>query len=231
LIDSGAWQSEEELGNTCVERKGFAYGRNGKAVKQVGLLRDMLKDVDLAYQNLESVELGVTTVDHYFDTLGGLAKAASSAKGGASLPIYIGDQTRGTATVRTLNEQVALESRTRTLNPKWYEGLLQHGYEGVRQIEAQVTNTMGWSATTKQVDNWVYKEISDVFVLDPAMRARISALNPTASARLANRLVEAYERNYWTTDPQTLDELRAAGHELEDRLEGVGQEAMLEAAE
>ena len=44
-------------------------------------------------------------------------------------------------------------------------------------------------------------------------------------------LVEAYERNYWTTDPATLDELRAAGHELEDRLEGVGQEAYLEAAE
>jgi magnesium chelatase subunit H len=231
LIDSGAWTSEEELGNTCVERKGFAYGRNGKAVKQAGLLRDILKDVDLAYQNLESVELGVTTVDHYFDTLGGMSKAASSAKGGASLPIYIGDQTRGTATVRTLNEQVALESRTRTLNPKWYEGLLQHGYEGVRQIEAQVTNTMGWSATTKQVDNWVYKEITDVFVLDPAMRARISALNPTASARLANRLVEAYERNYWTTDPETLDELRAAGHELEDRLEGVGHGALMEAAE
>jgi magnesium chelatase subunit H len=231
LVESGAWQSEDELGNTCVERKGFAYGRNGKAVKQVGLLRDILKEVDLAYQNLESVELGVTTVDHYFDTLGGMAKAASSAKGGTSLPIYIGDQTRGTATVRTLNEQVALESRTRTLNPKWYEGLLQHGYEGVRQIEAQVTNTMGWSATTKQVDNWVYKEITDVFVLDPAMRARISALNPTASARLANRLVEAYERNYWTTDPATLDELRAAGHELEDRLEGVGLEPLLEAAE
>jgi magnesium chelatase subunit H len=224
LVESGAWTNEDELANTCTERKGFAYGRDGKAVKQVSLLRHMLKDVDLAYQNLESVELGVTTVDHYFDTLGGLAKAASSAKGGSALPIYIGDQTRGQATVRTLNEQVALESRTRTLNPKWYEGLLQHGYEGVRQIEAQVTNTMGWSATTKQVDNWVYKEITDVFVLDPAMRARIAALNPTASARLANRLVEAYERNYWTTDPATLDELRAAGHELEDRLEGVGLE-------
>jgi magnesium chelatase subunit H len=30
------------------------------------------------------------------------------------------------------------------LNPKWYESMLDHGYEGVRQIEAHVTNTMGW---------------------------------------------------------------------------------------
>ena len=53
--------------------------------------------------------------------------------------------------MRTLTEQVALETRTRMLNPKWYEGMLKHGYEGVRQIEVHVTNTMGWSATTGQV--------------------------------------------------------------------------------
>jgi hypothetical protein len=64
------------------------------------------------------------------------------------VPVYIGDQTRGDGKVRTLSEQVALETRTRMLNPKWYEGMLKHGYEGVRQIEVHVTNTMGWSATT-----------------------------------------------------------------------------------
>jgi magnesium chelatase subunit H len=127
--------------------------------------------------------------------------------------------------VRTLNEQVSLESRTRTLNPKWYEGLLKHGYEGVRQIEAHVTNTVGWSATTAQVEPWVYKQISSTFILDPAMRERLASLNPTASARLANRLVEAHDRNYWSTDPETLEALRAAGHDLEDRVEGVGAAA------
>ena len=72
--------------------------------------------------------------------------------------------------MRTLSEQVALETHTRTLNPKWYEGMLKHGYEGVRQIEEHVTNTMGWSATTGQVAPWVYEELSHTFVLDPAMR-------------------------------------------------------------
>jgi hypothetical protein len=110
--------------------------------------RAALKDVDLAYQNLESVELGVTTVDHYFDTLGGISRAVKRAKGGKEAPVYIGDQTRGEGKVRTLQEQVALETRSRSLNPKWFEGLLKHGHEGVRQIEAQVTNTLGWSATT-----------------------------------------------------------------------------------
>ena len=121
------------------------------------LLQAVLSKVELAYQNLDSVELGVTTIDTYFDTLGGISRAVKRAKSvtqGADAkvaPVYIGDQTHdaiGGGTVRTLGEQVALETRTRMLNPKWYEGMLKHGYEGVRQIEVHVTNTMGWSATT-----------------------------------------------------------------------------------
>ena len=127
----------------------------------------------------------------------------------------------GLEVVRTLNEQVALETRTRMLNPKWYEGMLKHGYEGVRQIEAQVTNTMGWSATTGQVDPWVYQQISETYVLDPAMRARLADLNPVAAARMSKRLLEACDRNYWQPDDATLDALREASDELEDRLEGV----------
>ncbi|MEQ8366190.1 MAG: cobaltochelatase subunit CobN, partial [Roseicyclus sp.] len=145
LIDSGAWNEEDELADAYEARKSFAYGRDGKAKKNAGLLQSALKDVDLAYQNLESVELGVTTVDHYFDTLGGISRAVKRAKGGVEAPVFIGDQTRGEGKVRTLQEQVALETRSRSLNPKWFEGLLKHGHEGVRQIEAQVTNTLGWS--------------------------------------------------------------------------------------
>ncbi|MFN6996063.1 MAG: cobaltochelatase subunit CobN, partial [Aquincola tertiaricarbonis] len=140
---------------------------------------------------------------------------------GAPPPVYIGDQTRGDGTVRTLGEQVALETRTRMLNPKWYEGMLQHGYEGVRQIEAHVTNTLGWSATTGQVHPWVYQQLTETFLLDPVMRDRLARLNPTASSRVANRLLEASERAYWRPDADTLAALRKASDELEDRLEGV----------
>ncbi|GJD29599.1 hypothetical protein PMNALOAF_0834 [Methylobacterium adhaesivum] len=221
LVENGRWDGEDELAETYSRRKGFAYGRDGRPVQQAALLASVLADVDLAYQNLDSVELGVTTVDHYFDTLGGISRAVKRAKGGVEAPVYIGDQTRGAGCVRSLTEQVALETRTRILNPKWYEGMLAHGYEGVRQIETHVTNTMGWSATTAQVDPWVYREITATFVLDPAMRERMAALNPTASAKVANRLIEAHERGFWQPDAAMLDALRNAGDELEDRLEGI----------
>jgi magnesium chelatase subunit H len=222
LIDSGAWEEEDELAETYTKRKCFAYGRSGAPVRQEELLKSMLAGVDLAYQNLESVELGVTTVDHYFDTLGGIGRAARREKGGgAPIAVYIGDQTRGEGKVRTLTEQVSLESRTRSLNPKWTEEMLKHGAEGVRQIEAQVTNTLGWSATTSQVEPWVYRELTETYILDAKMRDRLSALNPKASLKLANRLIEAHERKYWQPTEEMLAALRSAGDEIEDRLEGL----------
>ena len=226
LVDNSRWDDADELAETYTRRKGFAYGRAGRPVQQTQLLNSVLAGVQLAYQNLDSVELGVTTIDTYFDTLGGISRAVKRAKGPNAevAPVYIGDQTRdadGGGTVRTLTEQVALETRTRMLNPKWYEGMLKHGYEGVRQIEVHVTNTMGWSATTGQVQPWVYEQLSQTFMLDPEMRDRLAKLNPTASARVANRLLEASDRKFWTPDPKVLEALRRAGEELEDRLEGV----------
>ncbi|MEQ9261084.1 MAG: magnesium chelatase subunit H [Roseovarius sp.] len=221
LVDSSAFDDEDELADAYITRKSFAYGLNGKASRNDGLLKNALGTVDLAYQNLESVELGITTVDHYFDTLGGISRAVKRARGGQEAAIYISDTTRGAGKIRTLADQVALETRSRSLNPKFHEGLLKHGAEGVRQIEASVTNTMGWSATTGKVEPWVYQRISETFVLDEAMRARLAQLNPAASSRMANRLLEAHDRAYWQPDEATLAALRDAAEALEDRLEGV----------
>ena len=223
LVDASAFGEEDELADAYEARKSFAYGRSGTPVQHAAMLQATLKNVDLAYQNLESVELGVTSVDHYFDTLGGIARAVKRQRG-IDTPVYISDQTRGAGKVRSLSAQIALESRSRTLNPKFYEALLSHGAEGVRQIEAHVTNTMGWSATTQTVEPWVYQRLSETFVLDDAMRARLADLNPAASARMANRLIEASDRAYWAPDAATLAALQSAADELEDRLEGVAAE-------
>jgi magnesium chelatase subunit H len=224
LVDSSAFGDEDELADAYEARKSFGYGVNGKPTQHTALLQQALRDVDIAYQNLESVELGVTTVDHYFDTLGGISRAVKRARDGEEAAVYISDTTRGAGKVRTLSDQVALETRARSLNPKFHEALLKHGAEGVRQIESHLTNTLGWSATTGQVDPWVYQRLSETFVLDDAMRQRLSDLNPVASSRMANRLLEAHDRAYWSPDDDTLAALRDAADALEDRLEGVAAE-------
>jgi magnesium chelatase subunit H len=224
VIESGHWQDDAELANQYAQRKCYAYSRSGAVDKQSLLLERSLQDVDFAYQNLESAELGVTSIDHYFDTLGGISKAVQRARGD-EIEVYVGDQTGSANVVRTLADQVALETRTRMLNPRWYEALLDHGFEGVRQIESHVTNTMGWSATTGKVAPWVYQQISETYMLDAGMRERLAKLNPAACAKVAHRLLEAYDRKYWFPDDETLAALEKAGEELEDHIEGVAEVA------
>ncbi|MEM6773889.1 MAG: magnesium chelatase subunit H [Pseudomonadota bacterium] len=221
LVDNSRWEDENELADTYTSRKCFAYGRDGKSQAQGKVLENMLSTVDLAYQNLDSVEVGITSLDQYFDTLGGISRAVKRARRGEEVPVYISDQTTGNGKVRTLEEQVALETRTRVLNPKWYESVLEHGFEGVRQIEAHVTNTMGWSATTGQVAPWVYERMSETFVLDDSMRERLASLNPHSAMKVVNRLIEAHERDYWEPDEESLEALHRASEDLEDWLEGV----------
>jgi magnesium chelatase subunit H len=71
------------------------------------------------------------------------------------------------------------------------------------------------------VQPWVYEQLTQAFMLDPEMRQRLAELNPTASARVASRLLEASDRKFWQPDPAVLQALRQASEELEDRLEGV----------
>ena len=222
LIESGQWDDPEELARAFERRKGFAYGASGAPRREAAVMEAALATAECAVQNLESVEAGITSLDQYVDSLGGMSRAIARARGGDVPPVWVVDQTQGAeGRVRSLCEQVERETRTRALNPRWSEGMLRHGYEGVRQVEAQVTTTMGWSATTGQVAPWVYQRLSETYVLDEAMRERLAALNPVAAAKVAGRLIEAADRRFWAPSPETLAALHAAADALEDRLEGI----------
>ncbi len=86
MVGAGVWNDEDELADAYVSRKGFAYGVDGRPAPQATVLGYILASVDVTYQNLDSIELGVTTVDHYFDTLGGITRAVRRARGGGGPP-------------------------------------------------------------------------------------------------------------------------------------------------
>ncbi|HKY06528.1 MAG TPA: cobaltochelatase subunit CobN [Blastocatellia bacterium] len=225
MVLESQWEDSAELGDLFLTRKCFAYGRDSRGVSFDGreskrLLERALERVEVTYQNIDTVEVGITDVDHYFEYLGGVTKAVES-KRGARPKIYLSDSLAPVARVRTLEETVALETRTKVLNPKWHEGMLKHGFSGVAEIEHQVTNTFGWSATADAVDDWVYTEVAETFVLDEAMLARLSSLNPYSARTMVGRLLEANGRGYWDAAPEVIERLQEAFTGLEDQLEGV----------
>ena len=58
----------------------------------------------------------------------------------------------------------------------------------------------------------------------PLLRERLARLNPEASSRMATRLLEASDRQYWQPDAETLAALQQAALDLEDRMEGIAAE-------
>lgn len=225
MVMDSQWDREETLGDLFVTRKCFAYGKNsrGEAIDghEARLAMDKaLSRVEATYQNIDTFEIGLTDVDHYFEYLGGVSKAVE--KRAKSRPtIYLSDSLSQDAKIRSLEETVRLESRAKTLNPKWYEGMLKHGFRGVAEIENHVSNTFGWSATADAVDDWIYTEVANTFLFDDSMLDRLRDLNPHSAHSLVRRLLEANGRGYWDVDETVLEKLQEIGRSLEDQLEGV----------
>ena len=225
MVMDSQWEREETLGDLFVTRKCFAYGRdsNGRAIEGIEARMAMdraLARVEATYQNIDTFEIGITDVDHYFEYLGGISKAVEQ-RANTRPAIYLSDTLSRDAKIRSLEETVRLETRAKTLNPKWYEGMLQHGFRGVAEIEGHVSNTFGWSATADAVDDWIYTEVAKTFVLDQAMLERLRHLNPHSAHALVGRLLEAQGRGYWEAAPDVLGQLRSIIDGLEDQLEGV----------
>jgi magnesium chelatase subunit H len=225
MVMDSQWEREETLGDLFVTRKCFAYGRDsqGRTIegREARISMDRaLSRVEATYQNIDTFEIGLTDVDHYFEYLGGVSKAVEK-RAQARPSIYLSDSLSRDVKIRSLEETVRLETRAKTLNPKWYEGMLQHGFRGVAEIENRVSNTFGWSATADAVDDWIYSEVANTFVFDESMLERLKELNPHSAHALVQRLLEANGRGYWETDEDVLEKLQEIGRDLEDQLEGV----------
>jgi magnesium chelatase subunit H len=225
MVMDSQWETEETLGDLFVTRKCFAYTRDSKGRTLEGhearhLMDDALSRVEATYQNLDSFEVGITDVDHYFEYLGGISKAVET-RTKARPAIYLADSLSPQTKIRSLEETVRLETRAKTLNPKWYEGMLKHGFRGVAEIENHIANTFGWSATADAVEPWIYTEISKTFVLDPIMFKRLLEMNPHSARSLTNRLLEAHTRGYWNPDEEIVERLRDIAGQPDSPLESV----------
>jgi magnesium chelatase subunit H len=221
-VENSTWDSEAELQEMYLKRKSFAFNSDNPGMMDESrqIFESTLKTADATFQNLDSSEISLTDVSHYFDS--DPTKLVASLRGDGKKPAsYIADTTTANAQVRTLSETVRLDARTKLLNPKWYEGMLSHGYEGVRELSKRLVNTMGWSATAGAVDNWIYEDANETFIKDEEMQKRLMNLNPHSFRKMVSTLLEVNGRGYWETSEENLDRLRELYQEVEDRIEGI----------
>ena len=222
-VENSSWNDESQLQEMYLNRKSFAFNSDspGSGMEtKTEVFKSALSKVDVTFQNLDSSEISLTDVSHYFDS-DPTKLVAGVRKDGKMPSSFIADTTTANAQVRSLSETVRLDSRTKLLNPKWYEGMLASGYEGTREIQKRLNNTLGWSATSGQVDNWVYEDANDVYMKDPEMQKRLMETNPNSFRKMVANFLEANGRGYWETSEENIERLRQLYMEVEDKIEGV----------
>jgi magnesium chelatase subunit H len=221
-IENGGWEDESQLQEQFLTRKGFAFNADkpGMMEAQAALFKSALSKVDVTFQNLDSSEISITDVSHYYDS--DPTKVVQGLRADKKKPMaFMADTTTANAQVRTLSETVRLDARTKLLNPKFYEGMLSTGYEGVREVQKRLRNTMGWSATAGDVDNFVFEDANSVFIEDAEMQKRLLDMNPNAFRDMVTTFLEANGRGYWETSDENIERLQELYAEVEDRIEGV----------
>ncbi|MCS7146767.1 MAG: magnesium chelatase subunit H [Geminocystis sp.] len=221
-VENSSWEDEQQLREMYLNRKSFAFNSDnpGIMVENRAIFERALSTAEVTFQNLDSSEISLTDVSHYFDA-DPTKVVASLRQDGKKPAAYIADTTTANPTVRTLSETVRLDARTKLLNPKWYEGMLSHGYEGVRELSKRLVNTMGWSATADAVDNWVYEETNETFIKNEHMCKRLMELNPHSFRKIVGTLLEVHGRGYWQTSQENIQRLQQLYQDIEDRIEGV----------
>jgi len=221
-VENSTWEEEGELQEMYLSRKTFAFNADnpGEMNQNREVFESVMKTADVTFQNLDSAEISLTDVSHYFDS--DPTKLIAGLRDDGKTPTsYIADTTTANAQVRSLSETIRLDSRTKLLNPKWYEGMLESGYEGVREVAKRLNFTLGWSATSGSVDNFVYEEANETFINDPEMRKRLLELNPNSFRQIVGTLLEVHGRGYWETSDENIEQLQELYQEVEDRIEGV----------
>lgn len=218
LVESGSWNDERDLVKSYDDSMSYAYFKGGVEKNEEALGR-MLRSVDLVTQERDNTEYEVTDLDHYYEFLGGLARSVRD-KTGKQAEIMVVDSTEGETAVEDLRITIERATRTRTLNPRWIEGMLRHDFHGAKKIKDRTEYLLGFAATTGKVENWLFDEVAERLVFDEEMRKKLQANNPYAAMELARLLVETQRRGYWRTSKEKLEELRGVILAMEGDLEG-----------
>ncbi|AHY46095.1 cobaltochelatase, CobN subunit [Rubrobacter radiotolerans] len=209
LIDARNWRDDGDLAEVYAVWGGYAYGKGLEGREARKEMEANLRRTEVAVKNIDNREHDLFDSDDYFQYHGGMI-AAVRALTGRNPKGYIGDSADPSRPrTRDLSEEARRVFRSRVANPKWIDAMKSHGYKGAFELSATVDYLFGYSATADVVESWMYRDLTDKYVLDESVREFMQASNPWALRAVTERLLEAAERGLWAEpDGERLEELK-----------------------
>ena len=223
LIDSGQWERRDDLGEAYVAWSAWRYDGTATAHRDRDGLESALKSVQVVLHNQDNREHDLLDSDDYYQFQGGLSAAVSKVSGKTPSLMFADHSRRERLRIHSLDREIDKVVRSRLLNPRWIEGMKQHGYKGAFEMGASLDYLFAYDATTGAVPDWCYEQIAERWLLDADVRAFLLNCNPWVLRDMAERCLEASTRQLWSdADPSQLDAIRTVLLDSERAVEAGG---------
>ena len=218
LIEDSIWHDEEDLSDAFISSMSHIHADNIHALPAKSLYVKHLSEVDLVSQVRSSHDYDIVDLDHYYEFFGGLSRSVQEVRG-KKPEMLISNATKESIETEEVGYVITRGVRTRVLNPKWIDGMLEHGFHGAQKIADRVEILLGLSATTGQVDTKIWGDVAKRFIFDENMKKRLIDANKWAVMDILKRLLEAQRRGYWKADDEERKRLINALMEVEAFIE------------
>ena len=220
VLDERNWETVHDLAEVYTAWGGYAYTRQDFGVNAREEFRLRFSQIVIAAKNQDNREHDLFDSDDYMQYHGGMIATVRSLTGSNPRQFFGDSSDPSRSRVRDLQDEARRVFRSRVVNPKWIESMQRHGYKGAFELAATVDYMFGYDATAQVVEDWMYEDVTEEYVLSPEMQEFFQKSNPWALRGIIERLLEAIERGMWENPPpEMVDQLKQLYLDLEADLE------------
>ncbi|MDE2843333.1 MAG: cobaltochelatase subunit CobN [Chloroflexota bacterium] len=220
VLDERNWESVHDLAEVYTAWGGYAYTQRDFGVSARPQFRQRFSQIVVAAKNQDNREHDVFDSDDYMQYHGGMIATVRALTGRNPRQFFGDSSDPSRSRVRDLQDEARRVFRSRVVNPKWMESMKRHGYKGAFELAATVDYMFGYDATAQVIEDWMYEDVTEEYILNEDMQQFFRQSNPWAMRGIIERLLEAIERGMWENPPpEILDKLRELYLDLETDLE------------
>lgn len=219
VLEAKNWETIDDLAEVYVKWGSYSYSTEKPLAHDDRLFRKRLATMEVTIKNEDNREVSMLSSDDYNAYHGGLIAAVRSLSG-KKPKSYVGDSSdKEHIQTRDLQTEIKRLFRAEAVNPKFIEGMMNHGYKGAADMANYVAHSYQWDATSDVMDDWMYEEYARKYAFDPTVQEWMKDVNPWALQRIAETLLEANQRGLWNAPESMQEELKELYLSLEGSLE------------
>ena len=219
---SGTWDNEEDVAEIYFNRMGYLYGQGFWGTKVEDEYTDLPKDFSknvfkntlsgtkVALHSRSSNLYALLDNDDMFEYLGAAGMAIRTLDGKSPTVMLTNLIDPKAPMQESLEKFLGRELKTRYLNPKWIDEMINEGYAGARFINKMIFNLWGWEATMPEAvsdNDWnqvCETYIEDKYALNIKERFKASG-NLFAYQSMLSRMLETVRKGNWKADDKTVN--------------------------